>query len=156
MKTVVALLAAAATALVMVTAAIASSPAVHFSESVVGDVITCEGGFTLTAVSGEFKGVIHEGESASGNLNFTGTLVPKNVVLLGSDGNTYRATGAIWFGGAFNAQQGTETFTFTEHIVFVGPGGGVVGTLHITEHISPNGKEVSLDFGTCEDPGAEE
>jgi hypothetical protein len=134
-------------------AAPANGPAVHFTESVVGDVIPCEGGLTLTAVSGAFKGVIHEGASASGNMNFTGTLVPKNVVLAGSDGNTYRASGAIWFGGAFNAQQGTETFTFTEHLVFVGAGGGLVGTIHITEHISPNGKQVSLDFGTCEDPG---
>jgi hypothetical protein len=134
-------------------AAAAAGPAVHFTESVVGDVIPCEGGLTLTAVSGEFKGVIHEGTSASGNMNVTGTLVPRNIVLVGSDGNTYRPAGAIWFGGAFNAQQGTQTFTFTEHIAFVGGGGGLVGAIHITEHVSPNGKEFSLDFWTCEDPG---
>ena len=133
--------------------AAANGPAIHFSESVVGDVIPCEGGLTLTAVSGELKAVIHEGTSASGNTNITGTLVPKNVVFVGSDGNTYRPAGAIWFGGAFNAQQGTGTFTFTEHIALVGPGGGLVGAIHITEHSSPNGKEFSLDFGTCEDPG---
>jgi opacity protein-like surface antigen len=153
MKRVLALVAMAAAALALAAAAAASGPAVHFSESVVGDVIPCEGGLTLTAISGSLKGVIHEGTSASGNMNFTGTLVPKDVVFVGSDGNTYRPAGAIWFGGAFNAQQGTGTFTFTEHIAFVGPGGGLVGTIHITEHVSPNGNEVSVDFGTCEDPG---
>jgi hypothetical protein len=155
MKKVISLLAAFAGATLILTAgAVASGPAVHFSEPVAGDVIPCEGGFTLTAVSGTIEGVIHEGTSASGNTNITGTLVPKNVVLLGSDGNTYRPAGAIWFGGAFNAQTGTGTFTFTEHIVFVGPGGGLVGTIHITEHVSPNGKEVAVNFGTCQDPEA--
>jgi hypothetical protein len=153
MKKVISLLVGFAATLAFAAGAAASGPAVHFSEPVVGDVIPCEGGFTLTAVSGSLQGVIHEGTSASGNVNFTGTLVPKNVVLVGSDGNTYRAAGAIWFGGAFNAQTGTGTFTFTEHIVFVGPGGGLVGTIHITEHVSPNGKEVSVNFGTCQDPG---
>ncbi len=155
MKRVLGLLGAAAAALAVATAAAGSGPAVHFSESVVGDVIPCEGGLTLTAISGSLKGVIHEGTSSSGNMNFTGTLVPKDVVLIGSDGNTYRAAGAIWFGGAFNAQQETGTFTFTEHIALVGPGGGLVGTIHITEHVSPNGKEVSVDFGTCEEPDEE-
>lgn len=81
--------------------------------------------------------------------------MPKDVVLAGTDGNTYRAAGAIWFGGATNAQQGTDTFTFTEHIAFVGPGGGLVGAIHITVHVSPNGKELAIDIGTCEDPGEE-
>ncbi|HSK15010.1 MAG TPA: hypothetical protein VK915_02475 [Gaiellaceae bacterium] len=153
MRKLIALFTVCVAALVFAAAAAANGPAVHFSESVVGDMIPCEDGFTLTAISGSLKGVIHEGTSASGNTNFTGTLVPKNVLLVGSDGMTYRAAGAIWFGGAFNAQAGTETFTFTEHIVFVGPAGGLVGTIHITEHVSPNGKEVSLEFGTCEDPG---
>jgi hypothetical protein len=152
MRKSVALFVTAAVALGAAGAAAGSGPAVHFTEPVVGDVIPCEGGLTLTATSGELKGVIHEGTSASGNMNITGTLVPTDVVLLGSDGNTYHAAGAIWFGGAFNAQQGTGTFTFTEHIAFVGPGGGLVGTIHITEHVSPNGKEVSVDFGTCEEP----
>ena len=134
-------------------AAAAAGPAVHFTESVVGDVIPCESGLTLTAVSGEFRGVTHEGTSASGNVNFTGTLVPMNIVLVGSDGNTNRPAGAVWFGGTFNAQQGTEPCAFTEHFAFVGGSGGLVGTIHITEHVSPNGKEFSLDFGTCEDPG---
>jgi hypothetical protein len=72
---------------------------------------------------GHAPGRDHEGTSASGNLNFTGTLVPKHVMLVGNDGNMYWAAGAIWFGSAFNAQTGTGTFTFTEHLVFVDPGG---------------------------------
>jgi hypothetical protein len=155
MRSVGALVVTGVVALAMAAAAAGSGPAVHFSESVVGDVIPCEGGLTLTAISGSLKGVMHEGTSASGNTNLTGTLVPKDVVVVGTDGNTYRAAGAIWFGGATNAQQGADTFTFTEHIAFVGPGGGLVGAIHITVHVSPNGKEFAIDIGTCEDPEEE-
>ena len=35
---------------------------------------------TYTITSGSIKVVIHEGEAASGNANFTGTLTPQNVV----------------------------------------------------------------------------
>ena len=154
-KAILAIFAATVAALLPAAAAAGSGPAVHFSESVAGDVIPCDGGLTLTAISGSLEGVIHEGTSASGNTNVTGTLVPRDVVLAGSDGNTYRAAGAIWFGGAFNTQRGTDTFTFTEHIAFVGSGGGLVGAIHITEHVSPNGKSVSLDLGDCQDPDNE-
>jgi hypothetical protein len=144
---------AIATAGLVAAASASGAPAVRFSDDISGDVITCEGGFTLTVLEGgTLEGVFHEDESASGNLNFTGTIVPK-AVLQGSDGQLYRASGAVWFGGAFNAQSGTETFTFTQHIVFVGKGGvGIGGTIHITEHISPNGTSFSLEFGTCEEP----
>ena len=121
--------------------------AIHFTESVVGETIPCDNGLTLTATSGFISGVLHEGTSSSGNMNVTGTFVPVGVTLTGSGGNTYHAAGATWFGGAFNAQTGGFTFTDTEHIVFVGPG-GVVGKVSTTTHVSPNGQEVSVDMSS--------
>jgi hypothetical protein len=118
-------------------------------------VIPCNNGVTLTAVSGYLAGTVHEGTSASGNMNITGTIVPVGVTFSGSDGNTYRAAGAGWFGGAFNAQTGGETFTDTEHFIFVGPG-GLVGRVLTTFHVSPNGKEISVDLSSCTLPEDEE
>jgi len=55
----------------------------------------------------------------------------EGAVLVGSDGNMYRAADAIWFGGAFNAQQGTDTSPCRAHRVR-GPRGDLVGAIHIT------------------------
>jgi hypothetical protein len=128
--------------------ALANQPAMHFTEDVTGDVFVC-GARTYTVVSGTLSVVIHEGESASGNLNFTGTLTPHNVVAEDAAGNTYSIRGAVWFGGTFNAQQGTEQGTFTAKLQIVARGGGTVDSVNVVGHFSPNGKEFFLDFGTC-------
>jgi hypothetical protein len=154
MKKALALL-VATVAVLAATASASAAGAIHFTESVVGEVIPCDNGLTLTATSGYISGVLHEGTSASGNMNITGTFVPVGVTLAGSDGNTYHAAGATWFGGALNAQTGGFTFTDTEHIVFVGPG-GVVGKVSTTTHVSPNGQEVSVDMSSCTLPEEEE
>jgi hypothetical protein len=129
-------------------AALASQPAMHFTEDVTGDVFAC-GATTYTVVSGTTSTVIHEGESASGNLNFTGTITARNVVLEDAAGNTYFIAGAVWFGGTFNAQQGTEQGTFTAKFQIVARGGGTVDSVNMVGHFSPNGNEFSLDIGTC-------
>ena len=64
-------------------------------------------------MSGTLLSVFHEGTSASGNTNFTGTLVPKHVVLEDGEGNVYSLSGALWFGDTSNAQKGTSQGTFT-------------------------------------------
>jgi hypothetical protein len=138
----------------VVSPASANSPAHHGTDSVVGDVITCDDGLVLTAVSGYFAVTTREGTSASGNMMITGTGVPHGVVLVDEEGNTYRAAGAIWFGGAFNAQTGGFTFTDTEHVMFLGSH-GLVGSIRTTTHVSPNGHEVSVEMGSCTAPEEE-
>jgi hypothetical protein len=100
-----------------------AAPAQHREDSVVGDVFVCESA-TYTVIEGTLKFTFHEGSSKSGNTNFTGTLVPQNVVLLDEDGAKYRNTGALWFGDTSNAQQGTAQGTFTAHLNIVSQGGG--------------------------------
>jgi hypothetical protein len=141
-------LVAAGGAVLMAGVATANSPAIHFSEPVAGAQAVC-GTTVYTAVSGTLESTLHEGTSASGNMNVTGTTVPRDVVFKDSAGNLYRASGATWFGGTFNAQTGTFQFTDTEHINIVSATGGVVGWVRTTEHMSPNGKMVSIDLSTC-------
>jgi len=132
-----------------------AAPAVHNMEHVTGDTLVCES-TTYTITSGSIKIVIHEGAAASGNANFTGTLTPQQVVAEDPEGNVYSLRGAFWFGGAFNAQQGTEVFTDTGKLQVVSQGSGTVDSVNVTFHVTGvNGNVKAFDFGTCEEPGEE-
>jgi hypothetical protein len=135
--------------------AYANSPAVHDVEDATGDTLVCES-TTYTITSGSIKIVTHEGGAASGNANFTGTITPQNVVAEDPAGNVYSLRGAFWFGGAFNAQQGTDVFTDTAKLQVVSQGSGTVDSVNITFHVTAvNGNVQAFDFGTCEEPGEE-
>jgi hypothetical protein len=145
------LLVAAAMASVLLvgaSSALANQPAMHFTQDVTGDTLQC-GDTTYTIVSGEIAIVMHEGQSASGNANVTGTITPRNVVLQDQDGNLYSLAGAIWFGATFNANTGGFQATSTDKFQIVSQGGGTVDSVNAVEHVSPNGKEFLFDFGTC-------
>lgn len=145
------LLVAAAMASVLLvgaSSALANQPAMHFTQDVTGDTLQC-GDTTYTIVSGEIAIVMHEGQSASGNANVTGTITPRNVVLQDQDGNLYSLAGAIWFGATFNANTGGFQATSTDKFQIVSQGGGTVDSVNAVEHVSPNGKEFFFDFGTC-------
>jgi hypothetical protein len=156
-RTIIAAMAlASAAALAGLTApAYANAPAFHFVEDVTGDTLVCES-TTYEITSGSIQFVIHEGEAASGNQNITGTLTPQGVVAEDPEGNVYSLRGAFWFGGAFNAQQGTEVFTDTGKLQVVSEGSGTVDSVNVTFHVtSVNGNVQAFDFGTCEEPGEE-
>jgi hypothetical protein len=142
----------------MAAPAYSNSPAEHFVEDVTGDQIVCES-TTYTITSGSIKTTIHEGESASGNTNFTGTITPQNVVAVDPAGNVYSLRGAFWFGGTVNVQHGSGQFTDTAKLQVVARGGGTVDSVNVTFHINFVGDEVTniqdFDFGTCEAPDDE-
>jgi hypothetical protein len=136
--------------LVGVSPAVASQPAMHFTQPVAGsDSLQC-GDTTYTPISGELVTVVHEGQSASGNTNFTSTITPRHVVLQDQDGNLYSVAGTIWFGGTFNANTGGFQGTSTDKFQILSQGGGTVDSVNGVEHVSPNGTEFSFSFGTCE------
>lgn len=122
--------------------------AIHEQENVVGDVFECAT-TTYTVTSGTLKAVFHEGSSASGNFNFTGTLTPQHVVLVDEEDNVYRVAGAVWFGATGNAQQETGQETFTAHLNIVAEGGGVVDRVAQTGHFDFEGNGFFFDKGTC-------
>ncbi len=128
--------------------ALANGPAVHDSFSVVGAVFVC-GDNTYTITSGTVSAVMHEGSSASGNLNGTFTGTPKRVVAVDEDGNEYSIVGAIWSGFSLNAQTGGFQSTFTGKLQIVSAGGGTADSVNVVFHMSPNGDINSFDFGTC-------
>jgi hypothetical protein len=135
--------------LVGVSSAAANQPAMHLTQPVPSDPLQC-GDTTYTPISGELATVVHEGQSASGNTNFTITITPRQVVLEDQDGNLYSLAGAIWFGATVNANTGGFQATSTDKFQIVSQGGGTVDSVNGVEHISPNGKEFFFNFGTCE------
>jgi hypothetical protein len=67
-------------------------------------------------------------------------------------GNLYSLSGAFWFGGAFNAQQGTMVFTDTGKLQVVSQSSGTVDSVKVTFHVTlVNGNVKEFDFGTCEE-----
>ena len=151
MKRLSSLFAVVALVSALTTSALASGPAQRFTEDVTGDQIVCEDE-TYTITSGQIQIVFHEGESASGNFNFTVTITPRKVVAEDSEGNQYRVVGAFWFGGTFNSK--TEAFqnTFTGKLQIVSAGGGTADSVNVTFHQSPNDVVKEFDFGTCQEP----
>ena len=132
--------------------AFASGPAERFIEPVTGDQFICEDA-TYTITSGSVQIVVHEGESASGNQNFTFTLTPRKVVAEDGDGNVVSIRGVTWAGGSFNAQQGTEVFTVTDKFQLVQKGSGTVDNVNMTFHITTvNGNVKDFEFDTCDVP----
>jgi len=125
----------------------------HETIPVAGDVFSCTGG-DLTVTAGTITQVIEGVTDAQGKLHVTGTLVPHNVTLQDAAGNTYTISGASWFGFTSSDPDGNDIVvaTDTEHFVIHNAGGGVYAKVQAVEHLSPNGKVISFDFGSCATP----
>ena len=128
-----------------------AAPAIHFTEDVTGAAILC-GDTTYHAVSGELAFTLHQGETPSGNQNFTVTTVPRNVVLQDEAGNLFTLRGVEWAGNTGNANTGGFQVTFTGKFQIVSPGGGTVDSVNAVFHVSPNENLFKFDFGTCAAP----
>lgn len=105
--------------------AVVAAPAVHLTQELTGDTLQC-GDTTYTVVSGEVAIVMHEGTTALGNTNFTGTITPRHVVLQDQAGNLYSVAGATWFGETSNANTGGFQATSTDKLQIVSQGRGTV------------------------------
>jgi predicted signal transduction protein with EAL and GGDEF domain len=116
-----------------------------------GAVFTC-GSTQYTATSGFVKTIMNETTTPSGNMSITGTLVPMDVTLTGPNGETYSLQGASWFGGLYNSQTGTLLQTETDMFTITSPSTGVVGSVNMVAHMSPDGSTISFNFGTCTPP----
>jgi hypothetical protein len=126
----------------------------RFTEDVTGDTIQC-GDTVYTITSGAINVVIHEGSSASGNQNFTGTVTPSKVVAVDADGTPYSVVGAFWFGATLNANTGGFQATFTGKLQIVSKGAGTADNVNLTVHVTAQPNNFVLkdfDFGTCEEP----
>jgi hypothetical protein len=151
MKRIILVAAAVGSLLLLGLSSAGAAPAIHFTEGVTGAAILC-GDTTYHAVSGELAFTLHEGQSASGNQNFTVTTVPRNVVLQDEAGNLYSLRGVEWAGATGNANTGGFQATFTGKFQIVSQGGGTVDSVNVVFHASPNENLYSFDFGTCVAP----
>jgi len=129
----------------------ASAAAQHSSFPVAGSQLFCTN-TTYTATGGSIVSVFNETTSANGAMHVTGTDTANHITAVDPAGNTYRVVGADWFGGTFPAGSG-GTFTDTNEFQIIAAKGGVVDSVRVIEHLSPNGQTVSFDFGTCAPPG---
>lgn len=138
----------------LATTTVANAPAERFTEDVTGDQFVCDDA-VYTITSGEIRIVVHEGSAAQGNQNFTLTLTPQKVVAEDELGNPVSIVGAFWVGGAFNANTGGEVFTLTDKFQIVSQGGGTVGSVNVTFHVTaqPNNFVIKeFDIGNCSSP----
>ncbi len=129
----------------------ASAAAQHSSFPVAGAQLFCTN-TTYTLTGGSVNAVFNMTTSANGAVHITGTDTANHITAVDPSGNTYRVVGADWFGGTFPAGQG-GTFTDTNEFQVIAANGGVVDSVRVIEHLSPNGQTISFDFGTCAPPG---
>jgi hypothetical protein len=122
----------------------ASAATTHESFDVSGTVFPCPT-HTYTFTSGAIKSVMHESVDATGTTHFTVTEIPDRVTIVDEDGNVYRLTGAIWFGGRTD-----EILTATHMLTIVGRG-GVSDSIRLVEQFR-DGQLISRDFGSCQLP----
>jgi hypothetical protein len=154
MRRTVVLLVVVVAVMASATAALANGPAEKFTFPVTGEQFVCDDAI-YTITSGEVQIVTHEGSAAQGNANFTFTLTPHKVVAEDELGNVVSIVGAEWAGGAFNANTGGEVFTLTQKFQLVSEGGGTVGNVNVTFHVTaqPNNFVLNdFDFGNCSPP----
>jgi hypothetical protein len=117
-----------------------------------GAVFPCSNGTSYTITGGLVKQVFRDSFDAAGGEHVTGTITPMGVTLTDGTSNTvYRLAGASWFGGSFNAA-GMFVATDTAHFNILGPSGGPVANVQLTEHFSSGGTNFSFDFGNCSEP----
>ena len=134
----------AAAALFVAAAAPASAASPRTTEDVSGEVLTCA--TNTYTLHGSITIVEQEHVDAQGKLHVTGTVTTTGLTATDTSGNTYAVRGAQWFGGNETPNGGVQTFTF--HLNFIAPGGGVVDTIRVVDHFGPNG-EIVHDSSTC-------
>jgi hypothetical protein len=122
----------------------------HVTFPAAGSVFTCSGG-DLTATAGTVDEVIQTAVDAQAVVHVTGTITTHGVTLQDAAGSAYTLSGASWFGLKLADEQ-VVVITDTTHFVIHNATGGVYGKVQSVEHLSPNGKGFSFDFGTCEAP----
>lgn len=124
----------------------AAGAVVTDDEPIVGETIECAT-HTYTITAGSLHTVFHLGQTPSGNLNDTGTAVPRGVVLVDEAGQAYRLSGATWFGDTVSANGARGAFT--AHFNILGASGGVVDRVAQSGHFNADGTSFFLDKGTC-------
>jgi hypothetical protein len=157
MRRTAVLLVAFVVAMALATTVLASGPAQKFTEDATGAQFVCDDA-TYTVTSGEIQIVMHQGLAAQGNQNFTVTVTPRKVIAEDGSGNSVSIVGAFWAGFAFNANTDGVVSTFTDKFQILSSGGGTVGNVNVTFHVTAQPNNVVLkdfDFGNCSSPPEE-
>src|SRR3990170_743541 len=127
-----------------------SAPALRIEEDLTGRIIACDvASYTITSGSGIF--LFHEGVKPSGNFSGIAMFTPRDIVA--TDGtDSFFVRGAGTGSAAANGSTGGVVQTFISMLQIVDQGGGVVASVQLLAHVSPNDKTVEFDFGECASP----
>lgn len=155
----VAAAAAATSAAVALLAGPAGATTQHFKDhetfDAAGAVFTCSNG-DITVTGGTVTNAIEGTADAHGVFHVTGTITIHDITAQDAAGNAYTITGASWFGSkSVGSDPDTAQLivaTDTTDFVIHNATGGVYAKAQAVEHLSPNGKTISFDFGRCEPP----
>jgi hypothetical protein len=153
-------IALSATGAVLVAAAFAGSASAatsvtwHDSFPAAGATFTC-GSSVLTSVTGVIDTVMHENADGRGLYHYSGTDTAHGVTVVDADGATYRLEGASSFSGTSRDAEGLDNVVTTDgqEFTITSAGGGRFGKVDIVNHLSPNGRVRTVDFGTCTGSG---
>ncbi|HET6875617.1 MAG TPA: hypothetical protein VFH70_12600 [Acidimicrobiales bacterium] len=125
----------------------------HESFPAAGAVFTCTGG-DISVTGGTVYNSIEGTQDSTGAFHITGTITVHDITATDGNGGQYTITGASWFGGRAATPDGSGLSVSTDTADFVihNATGGVYAKVQMVEHISPNGKMFSFDFGSCQEP----
>jgi hypothetical protein len=119
-----------------------------------GAVFECADG-DLTATAGTVYVMDRGVMDAQGVLHITGTTTVHGVTLQDAAGNTYTLSGASSFAiKSIGPPELGDVLVATDTTSFVirHADGGVYAKVRTFEHLSPNGKVISFNFGACQAP----
>lgn len=120
-----------------------------------GAVFTCSDG-DITVTGGTVTNTIEGTADANGVFHIAGTVTIHDITAEDAAGNDYTITGAARFGSKSVGSDPDDAQYIVAidatHFVIHSAGGGVYATAQLVEHLSPNGKTLSFDFGQCQPP----
>lgn len=130
--------------------ALGGSPVLHIEEDLTGRTIACDS-VNYTITSGSALLGFRESTTPSGN--FSGILTFTAKDLMATDGfDTFLVRGAAPGSATANATTGGVATTFVSMLQIVSQGGGVVASVQVLAHLSPNTNSFAFDFGECAPP----
>jgi hypothetical protein len=123
-------------AAISVTAAtVASAATSHVTQDLTGAVVRCA--VNTYTLDGTIDVVIHSTVDPQGHVHYSEISTTTGLTAVDTEGVVYAVRGTRRDG--YNdgvAGAGVETFTF--HLAFIAPGGGVVDRESVTDHLGPN------------------
>jgi hypothetical protein len=138
----------------LTTTVLANGPVERETEDVTGAQFVCDDA-VYTITSGEIRVFFHGVSAAQGNQSGIFRIRPVKVVAEDESGNPVSIVGTFSEGEALNANTGGGVFTLTAKFQLVSKGGGTVGNVNVTFHVTAQANNLVIKefaIGNCSLP----